>query len=126
MKRKLKFYCLGVLILGLMSCQKETNDLYENNTIHKNSIERTSSEVENFRRAINKMNQPKYLPAKEYTEKYGNELSDERKQILLEPAKELIYSTGVDERVLQREANGDINIILNKAFKIYILKTSKK
>lgn len=123
---KTKILLLSLFILGIVSCQKDTNDLYEKSTTHNILIERTSSEVENFRQAINKMNQPKYLPTKEYTEKYGNELSNERKQILLEPAKKLIYSTGVNEQELQRETNDDINIILNKVFKIYISKTSKK
>lgn len=72
------------------------------------------------------MNQPKYFPTKEYTEKYGNELSPERKQILFEPAKELIYSTGISEKELISETNGNIDDILNKAFKIYVLQTSKK
>ncbi|WP_133119462.1 hypothetical protein [Avrilella dinanensis] len=120
------FLLVGILMLSITSCQKETDDLVESNAIQSNSIEKKSSEVENFRKAINEMNQPKYHPTKEYTEKYGSELSPERKQILLEPAKELIYSTGIDERALQNEANGDINIILNKAFEIYISQTSKK
>src|SRR5690606_5491126 len=105
------FLLVGILMLSITSCQKETDDLVESNAIQSNSIEKKSSEVENFRKAINEMNQPKYHPTKEYTEKYGSELSPERKQILLEPAKELIYSTGIDEQALQNEANGDINII---------------
>ncbi|MDO4728002.1 MAG: hypothetical protein Q4B43_03235 [Bacteroidota bacterium] len=82
--------------------------------------------LENFRMAINEMNQPRYFPTKEYTEKYGSELSDQRKQILFEPAKELIYSTGITEKELMTKTNGDVNDILNMAFKIYINKTSKK
>ena len=76
--------------------------------------------------AINEMNRPEYLPTKEYTAKYGDQLSDERKQILFEPAKELIYSTGISERDLMAETKGNTDDILNKAFQIYISQTSKK
>lgn len=120
------FLLVGVLAISLLSCQKENENLTFKKANQSTSFLAISPEVENFKEAINKMNQPKYLPTKEYTEKYGNELSDERKQILLEPAKELIFSTGIDEHTLQRKYNNDIDNILNKAFEIYILQTSKK
>lgn len=71
------------------------------------------------------MNKPEYFPTKEYTEKFGSELSDARKQILLEPAKNLIFSTGITSNQLQSKTNNEVDKILNMAFKIYILKTSK-
>lgn len=120
------FLLVGVLAISLLSCQKENENLTFKKANQSTSFLAISPEVENFKEAINKMNQPKYLPTKEYTEKYGNELSDEKKQILLEPAKELIFSTGIDEHTLQRKYNNDIDNILNKAFEIYILQTSKK
>ena len=120
------FFLAGVLAISLLSCQKENDDLVANKKSQTSSFKKISPEIENFRIAINEMNKPKYHPTKEYTEKYGSELSPERKQILLEPARKLIYSTGINEQDLQKEANSDINIILNKAFKIYISQTSIK
>ena len=117
---------MAFLSLLIMSCSNESETSLTEETFEQSAKQVNLSVTENFRKAINEMNQPKYHPTKEYTEKYGSELSPERKQILLEPAKELIYSTGIDERALQNEANGDINIILNKAFEIYISQTSKK
>ena len=58
--------------------------------------------------------------------KYGSELSDERKQILFEPGKQLIYSTGITEKQLMTETKGDVNAILNKAFAVYVSQTSPK
>ena len=65
------------------------------------------------------MMQLRHRPTQEYKEKYGNLLSEERKQILLPAAVDLIYSTGVSAEELQQETNGDTNEILKKAFKIY-------
>ena len=84
-----------------------------------------SQEMLIFKAALTEICQPKYQPTKEYTEKHGNQLSDERKQILLQPAKELIFSTGISEKELVAETDNQINLILQKAFKIYALQTEK-
>lgn len=122
-----KTILLGFLALAALSCSKQqTKPSAE--SIHKQQIfkQRTSPELENFRLALNQMNRPEYAPSREYMEKYGDELSDERKQILFEPGKALILSTGITERELVKETNNDRDKILNKAFKIYISQTSKK
>ena len=83
--------------------------------------------LENFRLAINEMSQPQYFPTAEYTAMYGDELSPERKQILLQPAMDLVNSeTGTTYSKMQKLTPALINKILNDAFGIYIKKTSKK
>ena len=62
----------------------------------------------------------------EERQQFGSELSDERKQILFEPGKQLIYSTGITEKQLMTETKGDVNAILNKAFAVYVSQTSPK
>lgn len=122
-----KTILMGFLALAMLSCDKQqTKPSAE--SIHKQQIfeQRTSPELESFRLALNQMNRPEYAPSREYMEKYGDELSDERKQILFEPGKALILSTGITERELVKETNNDRDKILNKAFKIYISQTSKK
>lgn len=112
--------------MAVIACNK---DIKENNSIElkQNTHQKLfNPPLENFRLAMIKMSQKQYLPTKEYTQQHGSELSDERKQILLNPAKELICSTGISEEQLQSETQGDINLILNKAFKIYSSQTSKK
>jgi hypothetical protein len=124
MKKTILF---GVVALAMLSCNKDQTKPSPESQ-HKKQIftQRTSPELERFRLAINEMNRPEYAPSKEYIQSYGDELSDERKQILFEPAKALILSTGITERDLIKETNNDVNQILNKAFKIYISQTSKK
>lgn len=82
---------------------------------------RRADQVENFKKAITEINKPQYAPTKEHIEKYGSELSDDRKQVLLQPAKDLIIATGVSEKELSKETTNDI---LNKAFKIYVSQTA--
>lgn len=127
-----------ILLLGIsmMSCNNDYDEVSYDNPQNKQVNDDLQSkevnnqkffdEVENFRLAVNKMNRPQYAPTEEYQKRYGDELSDERKQILLEPAKKLILSTGISERELTKETNNDVNQTLNKAFKIYVSKTSKK
>lgn len=123
MKKTILF---GVVALAMLSCNKDHQATKE--SLHKKQVaaQQASPALENFRLAINEMNRPEYAPTKEYIQAYGDELSDERKQILFEPAKALIISTGITERELVKETNNDVNQILNKAFKIYISQTSKK
>ena len=122
-----KTILLGFTALTLLACNKAHNSSFpEKQPGTSVSSYRLSPEAERFRAAINEMNRPEYAPTKEYLEKYGNELSDERKQILFKPAKELILSTGISERDLAKETNNDRDQILNKAFKIYVSQTSKK
>lgn len=127
-----------ILLLGIsmMSCNNDYDEVSYDNPQNKQVNDDLQSkevnnqkffdEVENFRLAVNKMNRPQYAPTEEYQKRYGDELSDERKQILLEPAKKLILSTGISERELTKETNNDVNQTLSKAFKIYVSKTSKK
>jgi hypothetical protein len=123
MKKTILF---GVVALAMLSCNKDHQATQESLQKKQISAQRASPELENFRLAINQMNRPEYAPTKEYIQTYGDELSDERKKILLEPAKALIISTGITERDLVKETTNDVNQILNKAFKIYISQTSKK
>lgn len=118
-----KTILLGVVALAMLSCNKDRAVTPQK---QQTATHTSSPELERFRLAINEMNRPEYAPTKEYIEKYGDQLSNERKQILLEPAKELIYSTGTSERALAQETNNDRDQILNKAFKIYISQTPKK
>jgi hypothetical protein len=119
-----KTVLLGVVALTMLSCHKEETRVSQDKT--HISTQKPAPELERFRLAINEMNKPEYAPTKEYIQAHGDELSDQRKQILFEPAKALIFSTGVTERELVKETNNDLNQILNKAFKIYISQTSKK
>ena len=122
----IKKLLLASLCLVAIKCNK---DIEENSriTLKQNTHQKLSNpSMESFRLAVTEMSQKQYLPTKEYTQQHGSELSDERKQILLNPAKELIFSTGISEEQLQSETRGDINLILNKAFKIYSSQTSKK
>lgn len=123
MKKTILF---GIVALAMLSCHKDQQTTKESLQKKQISAQRASPELERFRLAINEMNRPEYAPTKEYIQEYGDELSDERKQILFEPAKALIISTGITERDLVKETNNDVNQILNKAFKIYISQTSKK
>lgn len=118
-----KTILLGVVALTMLSCNKDRAVTPQK---QQTATHTTSPEVERFRLAINEMNRPEYAPTKEYTAAHGDQLSDERKQILFEPAKALIFSTGVSERELAQETNNNRDQILNKAFKIYISKTPKK
>ncbi len=123
MKNKL-LVMLG-MSLALFSCAEDDAQTSEISPKTELSQKATNQDpyVLGFKKAIKEMSQLRYLPTKEYTEKYGNELSPERKQILYPAALELIYSTGITEEQLKTETNGDLNQILNKAFSIY---TNKK
>lgn len=120
MKKTILF---GVVALTMLSCNKDRAVTPVKQQI---STQCMSPEAERFRVAINEMNRPEYAPTKEYIQTHGDQLSDERKQILFEPAKALIFSTGITERQLAAETNNDRDQILNKAFKIYISQTPKK
>lgn len=120
MKRTILF---GVLALVMLSCNKDRAVTPEK---QQAATHAPSPELERFRLAINEMNRPEYAPDKEYIAQHGDQLSDERKQILFEPAKALILSTGTTERELAQETNNNRDQILNKAFKIYISQTPKK
>ncbi len=125
MKKKLIF--IALLCLSIMACNDDASgEVNTTSSAQENAQKTSNSPLENFRLAINEMNQPKYFPTKEYTAKYGSELSDERKQILFEPGKQLIYSTGITEKQLMTETKGDVNAILNKAFAVYVSQTSPK
>lgn len=102
-----------------ISCS-DTEVLNDENLVQtKPNQEKLDFALKQFKGAIIEMNQPKYHPTKEYTLKHGDELSDERKEILLAPAIELIYANGVTEQELMKETGGDKNLILKKGFKIF-------
>ena len=126
-RKTILFSILGCLIiLTAASCRKKANDSVIEDSILKKEIFIKNEKLclENFRKALNEMNKPMYHPTKEYTEKYGDELSPERKAILFEPAKELIFATGISEEQLQEETKGEVDKILSKALKLYASKTS--
>lgn len=106
-------------LLILFACQNAEDTKAESTTA--SSTMRRADQVESFKKAITEINKPQYAPTKEDVEKHGSELSDERKQILLQPAKDLIIATGVSEAELSKETTNDI---LNKAFKIYVSQTA--
>lgn len=107
------------VLLTLFACQNAEETTTKNTTTSK--VMRRADQVENFKKALAEINKPQYAPSKEYTERNGSELSDERKQVLLQPAKDLIIATGVSEAELSKETTNDI---LNKAFKIYVSQTA--
>ena len=106
-------------LLILLACQNAEDTKAESTTA--SSTMRRADQVESFKKATTEINKPQYAPTKEDVEKHGSELSDERKQILLQPAKDLIIATGVSEAELSKETTNDI---LNKAFKIYVSQTA--
>lgn len=114
-----KIILTASVLLTLFACQNAEEVKTENTTT--SSVMRRADQVENFKKALAEINKPAYAPSKEYTDKYGSELSDERKQVLLQPAKDLIVATGVTETELSKETTNDI---LNKAFKIYVSQTA--
>lgn len=114
-----KIILTASVLLTLFACQNADEVKTENTTT--SSVMRRADQVENFKKALAEINKPQYAPSKEYIEKYGAELSDERKQVLLQPAKDLIIATGVSEKDLKGETTNDI---LNKAFKIYVSQTA--
>ena len=78
MKKKLIF--IALLCLSIMACNDDASgEVNTTSSAQENAQKTSNSPLENFRLAINEMNQPKYFPTKEYTAKYGSELSDERK-----------------------------------------------
>lgn len=114
-----KIILTASVLLTLFACQNADEVKTENTT--SSQVMRRADQVENFKKAITEINKKQYAPSKEYIEKYGAELSDERKQVLLQPAKDLIIATGVTEAELSKET---VNDILNKAFKIYVSQTA--
>jgi len=124
---KTKIFILLVLFAAnlFVSCSGD-DGLTNERTNKRTESDRQIAPVENFKMAINEMNKPQYFPTEEYTKKYGDELSPKRKAILFKPALILIYSTSKTEEKLDAKTMADTNQILNRAFKIYISKTSKK
>jgi len=116
--------CL-IILIATTSCRKKANDSIEDSILKKEILIKNEKLcLENFRLALREISKPHYRPTREYIEKYGDELSPERKAILFEPAKELIFATGTSEEQLQEETNGEVDKILSKALKLYVSKTS--
>lgn len=116
----------ALAIMGLVLSCSSDYDFPNEKANDKTSLGFEMTPIENFRMAINEINQPNYFPSPEYTKKHGDELSAERKAILFDPALELIYSNGDTKEKPTVRTISDTNRILNQAFKIYISKTAKK
>jgi|SRR5699024_5377158 len=117
---------LVLFAAGLFVSCSGDNDPINEKSGNKTESGMEATPVETFRMAINEMNKPHYLPTEEYARKHGDELSPERKAILFNPAVNLIHSMGGTGEGLPVKTMADTNRILNKAFKIYISKTTKK
>lgn len=116
---KTRLLITSALAMLIFACQNP-EETANGKPVKLNEVQKTT-QFTNFKTAITEINKPRYAPSKDYTQKHGDELSEERKQILLQPAKELILSTGVSEKELNKINTNDI---LNKAFKIYISQSS--
>ncbi|WP_353100968.1 hypothetical protein [Myroides odoratus] len=125
MKKILMYTSLSFLLCGLYSCSEESKTDTTTNKTHMTTRGfDATEEIEAFKAALREINSPENRPTPEEQAKLGSELSDKNKQILLTPAKKLIYATGVTETELVAETNNDINAILNKAFQIFVSLTS--
>ena len=64
MKKKLIF--IALLCLSIMACNDDASgEVNTTSSAQENAQKTSNSPLENFRLAINEMNQPKYFPTKE-------------------------------------------------------------
>lgn len=116
MKTKL-FY--AILLAGTISCSTETS------TINPMSTTK-SEEVLNFEKSIKSLSRPENRETpEELRNKKSTELNDRRKDILIPSALELIKSTGVKDKEITQNTQGDRDKILTWAVKIYNEKLEK-
>lgn len=116
MKSKL----LYALILALfISCNTEGTAL-------NMSEQKKSEEVLNFEKSIKSLSLPENRATpEEMRNQKSLELSDRRKDILIPSALELIKSTGVSNKEITKNTQGDRDKILTWAVKIYNEKINK-
>lgn len=116
MKNKLLY---AVLIAACVSCSTETSI--------PNPIEVTKSEeVLNFEKSIKSLSKPENLETpEELRNKKSLELNDRHKDIIVPSALQLIKSTGVTDKEIAQNTQGDRDKVLTWAVKIYNEKLSK-
>lgn len=110
MKNKLLY---AIVMAAFISCSTETSAINPNET-------RKSEQVLNFEKSIKSLSNPenRETPEEERNRK-SLELSDRCKDILIPSALELIKSTGVKEKEITENTQGDRDKILTWAVKIY-------
>lgn len=106
------------VILGLSSCTNESN-------IVNTAESMKTTEMQDMDRAFKSLGDPKNRPTEEEKNRKTAELSDRRKTLLLPASKALILSTGVSEKEMMRQTNGDTSAIIIWATKIYLKKNDE-
>lgn len=105
-------------MLGLISCANEGN-------IVNTAENMKSTEMQDLDKAFRSLGDPQNRPTQEEKNSKTAELSDRRKALLLPASKALILSTGVSEKEMMRQTNGDTSAIIIWATKIYLKKNDE-
>jgi hypothetical protein len=105
-------------MLGLISCANEAN-------IANTAENMKTTEMQDMGKAFRSLGDPQNRPTQEEKNRKTAELSDRRKALLLPASKSLILSTGVSEKEMMRQTNGDTSAIIIWATKIYLKKNDE-
>ena len=122
---RFKLFFIFSCIVMFSSCEKKEGTKVNSIKISKSlkhgyKVKYQGLYILRFKKAL------KDIDKQYYVTKYGNKLSDERKDVLYPKALDLIYSTGITEEQLMKETQNDRSKIINKAFIIYNDQLSKK
>lgn len=124
-----KIFNFSIVLLVFCSCnyERNLNIVEEQSRIEEISARKTQvvtkADIEKFEKALSTIFLKENRPTEqERVNQISAELSDKRKDILIPAAISLIESTGISENEILQQTNGDRNLILSWAFKIFTKK----
>lgn len=122
MKKFIISAALTVVMCGFTSCSDEPKSTDESNSITTEKLQSKDidSQIAYFKEALKWINLPENQPTAEERLVLGSELSDNCKERLLGPAKELIYASGMDDDTFFALTNHERDKIINLGFKVYV------